>query len=711
MKQPSISRCLGQPRICCLPLASHFPDNVNIHHPQATSGDTEVFRAHHHRNAPIMDAASIEEINKLRKAMGMKPLPVPGAAPQKEPTPDPDAGSTIESREAEGYDNFKKVQEAEVAKRKREEKKLALMKAREMAQRNAVLDGKGIADLVDDDELDAKSWLKGLKKRQKKIEATAKAEEERATAAAEKAAAHTAADLAGVKVAHDMEAFLDADNQILTLKDTGVLDEDEEGDELENLELREREKLEERLNLKKKKPLYDPNDIDETGERGILSQYDEEIHGKKKKAFTLDTSGTSDLADILSAPVQKRKHQVVDVEDLGKLIPAAASKHCLTASSTEDAPPPVSDYLDPSEVKVKKPKKKKSKSTRRKGDDEDALFPADQPLGDEVDNQMDVDSAVPTYTKKRKIFDEDFVDDEDLQTSLALQRKDALKRRKRTRPEDIAKQLREEADQSPEPEAGDASKGMVFDEFADSLQAKVEEERRNPKPKPAKKRPAADKEEDSSGDEEMRDADGPNDDAAPLADLPATGVEEEQTIDQGLGATLALLKDRHLIENQNGAEANEKLRQRQRFVAELQRRMALFDEEARIQRDRDRVKYERLSLREREEISRQSNLAREQHQSRIKDQLFREGYKPNVELKYVDADGRRLDAKEAFKELSHQFHGKGSGKGKTDKRLKKLAEEKRRMAQSMLDASANAGMSSAASHQGKKRREAGVRLA
>lgn len=661
-----------------------------------------------------MDAASIEEINKLRKAMGMKPLPVPGAAPQKEPTPDPDAGSTIESREAEGYDNFKKVQDDEAAKRKREQHKLAVMKARELHQRNAVLAGKGIADEVDDDELDAKSWLKTQKKRQKKIEATKKAEEEKA--AAEKAAAHTAADLAGVKVAHDAAEFLDADNQILTLKDTGVLDEEEEGDELENLELREKERLEERLNLKKKKPMYDPNDVDETGERGILSQYDEEIHGKKKKAFTLDTSGASDLADILNAPVQKRKHQVVDIEDLGKLTPTRNLGHQLIAGSTEDAPPPVSDYLDPSEVKVKKPKKKKSKSTRRKGDDEDALFPADQPPADEVDNQMDVDSSAVTYTKKRKVFDEDFVDDEDLQTSLALQRKDALKRRKRTRPEDIAKQLREEASQPPESEDTEAGKGMVIDEiseFVDALHAEREEERRAPKPKPKPEQQPVTAMEESSDDEEMNDADAVHRSTTPLADVPVTGVEDEKTVDQGLGATLALLKDRHLIEDQNGAEANEKFRQRQRFLSELQRRMSLFDEEARLQRERDRAsgRHERLSIREREELARQQNTARDQHQARVMDQLFREGYRPSVELKYVDGDGRRLDAKEAFKELSHQFHGKGSGKGKTDKRLKKLAEEKRRMAQSMLDTSANVGMSTAAVHQGKKRKEAGVRLA
>ncbi len=57
------------------------------------------------------------------------------------------------------------------------------------------------------------------------------------------------------------------------------------------------------------------------------------------------------------------------------------------------------------------------------------------------------------------------------------------------------------------------------------------------------------------------------------------------------------------------------------------------------------------------------------------------------------------------------YTGKGSGKGKTDKRLKKIEDEKRRLAESMLDASQNVGMSSATAQQTKKRKEAGVRLA
>ena len=40
-------------------------------------------------------------------------------------------------------------------------------------------------------------------------------------------------------------------------------------------------------------------------------------------------------------------------------------------------------------------------------------------------------------------------------------------------------------------------------------------------------------------------------------------------------------------------------------------------------------------------------------------------------LEYIDDFGARLDAKEAFSELSYKFHGKMCGKGKVDKILRK----------------------------------------
>jgi U4/U6.U5 tri-snRNP-associated protein 1 len=51
-------------------------------------------------------------------------------------------------------------------------------------------------------------------------------------------------------------------------------------------------------------------------------------------------------------------------------------------------------------------------------------------------------------------------------------------------------------------------------------------------------------------------------------------------------------------------------------------------------------------------------------------------YKPDV---YHDEFGRTLTQKEAWKALSHKFHGKGSGKMKTEKRLKKIADEKKKL--------------------------------
>ena len=53
----------------------------------------------------------------------------------------------------------------------------------------------------------------------------------------------------------------------------------------------------------------------------------------------------------------------------------------------------------------------------------------------------------------------------------------------------------------------------------------------------------------------------------------------------------------------------------------------------------------------------------------------KDNYRPNVKLEYVDDSGRVMTPKEAFRFLSHKFHGKGSGKKKTEKRQKKVEEE------------------------------------
>ncbi|GJC82627.1 U4/U6.U5 tri-snRNP-associated protein snu66 [Colletotrichum liriopes] len=644
-----------------------------------------------------MDAATIEETNRIRVSLGMKPLPVPGAAPAESQransaSDDEDAPSTLESRSAQAYDNYQKVRDAEAAKRKREERAAAAKREREAAQRHAILEGKALGE-AEEADVDAKAWLKAQKKRQKAIEKARKLEEEQAAAEAAALAAveYTSKDLAGVKVAHELDNFLDGDEQILTLKDATIDQNEEEGDELENMDLKAREELQEKLDLKKKKPAYDVfAAADEGTERGILAQYDDEIYGKKGKKFTLDGSGAiAELGDILGAPEKSKKLQNIDLDVI------------------QDAP--TSDYLDISEIKVKKPKKKKSKSTRQKPVDEDDIFPVDTtPAGDDM---MDLDSGAAMIKKKRKIEDDTFVDDEDLQASLAIQRKNALKKRKRARPEDIARQLREQVDEPGEAQTG----GVVIDEiseFVSNLKKPEEEEERKPKrPKSVSVEPV------TAMDAESGDEDHPmGDDTREVSedrtreastDIAATGVDEEKTIDTGMGSTLALLRERGILKDAHGAELNMSERQKAEFLAEKRRIEREQEERARSQRERDRNsgRLDTMSTRDREERARQANAHRELQQSRVVDELFKKHYKPNVELKYVDDHGRSLDQKEAFKHMSHQFHGKGSGKGKTDKLLKKIEEEKRREAKPSFDASENANMNSSSA-----KRQAGVRL-
>lgn len=268
-----------------------------------------------------MDAATIEETNRIRVSLGMKPLPVPGAvdtASDSASEDEKDQASTLESRQAEGYDNFKKLQEAEAAKKRREDRAAAIRKARDQAQRFALLDGKGLGEAEDSGDMDTKSWLLGQKKRQKKIDKARKLEEELAAAEAAAAAAvrYTSKDLAGIKVAHDSTSFLDGDEQILTLKDS-TIDQNDDEDELENFDLREQEKRADRLDLKKNKG-YNPMNDDEDGAKGILSHYDEEIDGKKGKTFTLDESGAiGDLTAIMNLPTQDDlKPKAISLDDI-----------------------------------------------------------------------------------------------------------------------------------------------------------------------------------------------------------------------------------------------------------------------------------------------------------------------------------------------------------------------------------------------------------
>ncbi|KAL9601970.1 MAG: hypothetical protein Q9219_002194 [cf. Caloplaca sp. 3 TL-2023] len=671
----------------------------------------------------MADAISIEEANKIRAAIGLKPLPVPGGVTgpafkegkEDESSSEDEPASTLESRQAQGYENWKKLQDEQDAKAKREAKNEAIKKARDAARKITQLEGKGLGDADEAADLDTKTWLLQQKKRQRKLERERLRKLEKELEEREQMPEYTAEDLAGVKVAHGLGDFEPGGEQILTLKDAGIDENEEEGDELENQELKEQETLQERLNLKKKRPVYDPHGTDEDGGATILKHYDEAIDGKKRKRFTLDGQGST---------AEEREAMRQSVGEKLKAKP-------ISLDITKDVP--ASDYQKEQEARIKKPKKKKARSTRQRAVDEEDIFPSNAPNGSGAKgDSTEVDPVHSGPFSSRPVPEiKSFVDDEDLQATLAVQRREALKKRKRTRPEDLARQLRMEAEEAKDrmdedEQAGDG--GLVIDETTEF----VANLRHSPQPQNArttanvKAPPDAKPESPAAEDEHDVDMDRHYDNTPEYdetfkretstpatSERTGTGLDEEANVNQGIGATLALLSQRGLIKNAQNGDINALHRERQRFLAEKRRREAEAERKARLQRERDRAsgKLDRMSARDREEHARWENKQRDQAESRQMAEIFNREYKPNVELKYVDDFGRPMNQKEAFKHLSHQFHGKGSGKQKTEKHLKKIEDEKRREAQSSLDASQAVGMNNAMGATAKKNRQAGVRLA
>lgn len=663
-----------------------------------------------------MDAISIEEANKIRVAMGMKPLPVPGKENDSGPVfkeandgdSDEEPASTLETRSAAAYDNWQKIEDEKAAKAKLQAKKDAIKKAREQAQRFAKLEGQGLGE---GDDVDAKTWLAGQKKRQKKLEKARRLEQELAEREAELQREYTAKDLAGVKVVHEFDQLGEGEEHILTLKDAAV-DDDEAGDELEDLGLAEAERLNQRLESKKRKRAYDPNDMDESGQQSILAQYDEEIDGKKRKVFTLDGQGRT---------VEERQ-KIKEDGTVGQ------SKVKISLDFLQEDTP-ISDYIDPSEVKIKKPKKKKEKKSRKKAVDDDDIFPIPEPAAVQDNRGMDIDQ--PQAAPRKKIV-EDVIDDEDLQANLAMQRRAALKKRKKVKPEDLARQLREEASATPDVissvETPEEEGGLVIDEtseFVANLQGPTErpERQRNKFSQPRSRAVSeAANGVDEEGDVDMEQSYAEADEAEERKEregrstsVPAvttTGLDEEETVDRGVAATLNLLRQRGQIQEAGGSELNKRHVEHQRFLAEKQKMETDAEMRAKLQRERDRRsgRLEHMSAREREAMAQKANQDRDRLESRRMAEIFNKEYKPNVELNYIDEFGRRMNQKEAFKHLSHQFHGKGSGKQKTEKRLKKIEEEKKREAMSSLDSSQHTAMNTAMEGTAKKNRQAGVRL-
>lgn len=191
---------------------------------------------------PWKESISLEETNKIRLSLGLKPIADPAAAPSAS------SGGGALDGDALAEDNYAQRREAERKEAEGVALKARIDKARNQKDRGRKLVGRGLGDADEDEEMqgkvkreegaagapqgdDTKSWVKKQKKRAKELAEKRAREEAEADRLAleeeeERANKYGEGDLKGLKVAHGAEAFEEGEEAVLTLKDSRILDDE-----------------------------------------------------------------------------------------------------------------------------------------------------------------------------------------------------------------------------------------------------------------------------------------------------------------------------------------------------------------------------------------------------------------------------------------------------------------------------------------------------
>ncbi|KAE8209975.1 hypothetical protein CF327_g6093 [Tilletia walkeri] len=674
----------------------------------------------------------LEELNAQRIKLGLKPLEVEtvdssadGGAAASE---DPDAIAEA---------NFTRVRDE--ARKEREQKALEerIAKAKNKRELARKLAGKGLGETADEEGSESKpesalAWLKASKKRAKENAARRlqqQIEEEEAQVQAE----YGQDDLAGLRIGHDYEEFEEeGEERILTLRDARVLEDAE--DELVDHALAQREQdalKEERRKGAKKYTGLDDEEFDGGAassvvgkKRGVLSKYDADL-GEDDPL----TKASGDGGFRIGGPRRNKEEvKAQEAEEEARL----ANRKLLNLDYAKNVE--VSDYLTEGEVGFKKSKGKKKKrtATRVKIEMDDELEPggAATEAGDIF--MADEASAAPSASgsRQRYIETDNFVDDDDLQASLAkARRQKAKKTLNKMTPEQIAANLAAQRAAEDEESRKDVQAKMEVDdsnaegeerltfdsttEFVRNLafKAAAEEPRRQIKlevsdsvadlpqdPGPSEVIRSSVKVEEPEGgtssdvtskkarvdDDDMDVSDDEDLENLEVFAVAAGGDEEgedgagdkDETTSEPLAggsmaATVSLLRQQGLLQEYTPELKEKEAKQREYdlWMVEKHRRERL--REAELAASKARGSTVDQATREYENQQRDLADAREA-QKRFAN------YKPDVELKYHDQYGRELSQKKAWKVLSHRFHGKAPGHKKQELELRRLENERKR---------------------------------
>nr|CAD7199434.1 unnamed protein product [Timema douglasi] len=658
---------------------------------------------------------SVEETNKLRARLGLKPLDVGGTGP---PVLSKEQEEKKKERKERGDDLggvdmgefVHKPAESIAAKVRTEKVKEKLVERRERRHIEAKLSKvKPLAE-SDSDE-DTRAWVA----KNRKISAERLQAEKRAKMLDQldaefgvgelvedemrdlRRTAYTHRDLQGLQVHHDLNNFHEGKTVVLTLKDQGVLDEDD--DVLVNVNMLDDDRYRKNNEIRRKKPnlhgydVYQDSEFDEYGnvlDKSVLAKYDEEIDGHKTKMFTIGVCLSK--MGVKSTGGNFAGENAVE-EQRQRALAAVRQKLNNKVVVSLDTPPLqlAAEYYTEQELEVKfKKTKKKFRKLRRKPLKAEDLMPLpDAPANEEgsdlgsrqppPSDTQDLDLDSMRRVKQEPLDNADAVDVDDLPplpdlTDVKLEPDDneqldlqlALTKARRLKHKESkdSKQSAEEVAKAilkGDAEGGTGPGGSIVlnataefcrtlgdiptyglagnrDEDAEELldyEREMNEEKRRQ-------------------DEEGRQRGAWNEvemDETPVDVLPAEVpiLDAEPDVGSGVAGALRLAISKGYLEKEDKNKPSAS-----RF-AHLQAQNYSIEDKTYFDDD----KFGR----------------RERYSGPTSDFKEKETFKPNVKLEYIDDDGRILNAKEAFRYLSHKFHGKGPGKNKVEKRMKKNEQE------------------------------------
>ncbi|KAJ9689234.1 hypothetical protein PVL29_014748 [Vitis rotundifolia] len=482
----------------------------------------------------------------------------------------------------------------------------------------------------------------------------------------EKPTRHSSQDLAGVKVLHGLDKVIEGGAVVLTLKDQDILangDINEDVDMLENVEIGEQKQRDEAYKAAKKKTgIYEDKFNDEPGsEKKILPQYDDPV---TDEGLTLDASGR------FTGEAEKK------LEELRRRLQGVSTTNRFEDLNTYGKNS--SDYYTHEEMlQFKKPKKKKSlrkkeklnidaleaeavsaglgvgdlgsrndgkrqsireEQERSEAEMRNSAYQLAYAKADEASKALRLDQTLPVQLEEseNQVFGED---DEELQKSLQRARKLVLQKQDEAAtsgPQAIAllasTTTSSQNVDNQNPISGESQESRVvfteMEEFVWGLQ--LEDEAHKPDGEDvfmdedeAPKASDQERKDEAGGWTEVKDTDK---DELPINENKEEMVPDdtihEVAVGKGLSGALQLLKERGTLKE--GIEWGG--------------------------RNMDKKKSKLVGI--------YDNTGTKE-----------------IRIERTDEFGRIMTPKEAFRMISHKFHGKGPGKMKQEKRMKQYQEE------------------------------------